>query len=70
MRTEVTAVQLTSSRGRYLIKGIVNGVPLVVHTTDAEVYDYFNDDSDPEKHEDAIQHCVFKLEDLYELMEC
>lgn len=66
MRTEVIAVQLTSSRGRYLIKGIVNGVPLVAHTTDAEVYDYFKDDSDPEKYEEAINHCVAKLEDLYE----
>lgn len=51
--------------GQYLIKGIVNGVSISVHSTNSEAFDWFNDDSNIEKHEEAIYAVNMALELAY-----
>jgi hypothetical protein len=63
--TEIT-IRRTSSYGRYTINGVVNGVEVSAITTDAEVFDYLNDEDYPEKQEQAIKHCTWKLVDAFE----
>jgi hypothetical protein len=63
--TEIT-IKRTSSYGRYTINGVVNGVEVTAITTDAEAFDYLNDEDYPEKQEQAIEHCETKLVDAFE----
>lgn len=63
--TEIT-IRRTSSYGRYEINGVVNGVEVTAITTDAEAFDYLNDEDYPEKQEQAIKHCTWKLVEIVE----
>jgi hypothetical protein len=58
-------VSRTASYGRYIISGTVNGEEVETYTNDSEAYDWYNDDSNEEKQEEAIAHCEWKLEEAY-----
>ncbi len=45
---------------------MVNGIEVSAITTDSEAFDYLNDEDNEEKHEQALAHCVMKLELAYE----
>lgn len=42
------------------------GRRIVVHTTNSEAWDYINDDSNREKHMDALRHCYYAIRYAYE----
>ena len=47
-------IEMTSKgRGQYRISAIYKGIQVNVHSTDSETYDWLNDDSNKEKHQDA-----------------
>jgi hypothetical protein len=62
--TEIT-IRRTSSYGRYTINGVVNGVEVTAITTDAEAFDYLNDEDYPEKQESARRECEYRLSKAY-----
>jgi hypothetical protein len=68
--TNMTTTDITIKRsngyGQYLISGVVNGVEVTARTTDSEAFDYLNDDDYPEKQQQAIEHCMYKLEQAFE----
>ena len=51
--------------GQYLIHAKYKGKDVVAHTTDSEAWDYLNDDSNREKHNDAKRHCYYKIVNAY-----
>lgn len=60
------AISRGNGYGQYIVSGSVNGEYIEVPTTDSEAFDWLNDDSNEEKHQDAIAHCRMKLEMAYE----
>ena len=66
----ITEQEITRGNGygNYIITGLVNGVEVKTRTTDSEAFDWFNDDSNEEKHQQAIYHVNMKLELAYENM--
>ena len=58
-------VSSTSSYGRYVISGTVNGEEVETYTNNSEVYDWYNDNSNKEKQTNAIAHCEWELEEAY-----
>ena len=70
MAPEIEISNVTISRGngygQYIVSGLVNGEYIEVPTTDSEAFDWLNDDSNEEKHQEAIAHCNMKLEMAYE----
>jgi len=52
--------------GQYYITAIYKGKQIKVHTTDSEAWDYIDDDSDMEKHNEARRHCYYKIVGEYE----
>jgi len=44
-------------RGAYNILSTYKGNKIKVRTTDAEVYDYYNNDSNKQKHLEAKRYC-------------
>ena len=52
--------------GQYYIVTKYKGVDIKVHTTDSEAWDYINDDSNKEKHMEALRHCYMKIKQAYE----
>ena len=58
-------VSSTSSYGRYVISGTVNGVEVETYTNDSEAYDWYHDNSNEEKHAEAVAHYKWKLEAAY-----
>jgi hypothetical protein len=61
-------VSSTSSYGRYVISGTVNGEEVETYTNDSEAYDWYNDNSNEEKQANAIAHCEWKLVEAYNSM--
>lgn len=59
-------IKRTSSYGRYIVTGTINGIELTAATTDSEAFDYLNDDDYPEKQAKAIAHCEFLLTEKYD----
>lgn len=55
----------TSSYGYYKIIATYKGKKIEVITTDSEAFDYYNDDSNKEKHQDAKRHCYNKIVEAY-----
>lgn len=51
--------------GQYYILATYKGKAIKVHTTDSEAWDYLNDDSNKEKHNDARRHCYTKIVEAY-----
>lgn len=52
--------------GQYQVIGEVNGEVVKAHTTNSEAFDYFNDDSNQEKHLEAIDFVESLLIRTYE----
>lgn len=69
MTTTDITIKRASGYGQYLISGVVNGVEVTARTTDSEAFDYLNDDDYPEKQQQAIEHCMYKLELSYEMLQ-
>ncbi len=59
-------VSITTMYGRYLITGMVNGELIKITTTNSMAYDWYNDDEDLEKMEEAIAYCHRRLIEAYE----
>ena len=51
--------------GQYFIEAFYKGKNIKVHTTDSEAWDWINDDSNKEKHQDALRHCYTKIVEAY-----
>ena len=64
--TENIKIKRTSSYGRYVVTGMVNGIEISAITNDSEAFDYLNDEDNQEKHEQALAHCEYKLIQAYE----
>lgn len=56
----------TTSYGRYVISAHYRGKDIKVETTDSEAYDWYNDDSNTEKHMEALRHCYWKIRTAWE----
>lgn len=52
--------------GQYIIEAHYRGKDIKVHTTDSEAWDWINDDSNKEKHQEALRHCYYKIVEAYE----
>jgi len=69
MNTAITITDLGIARksgyGQYQVSGYVNGTLVKAHTTNSEAYDWFNDDSDAEKHAEAVNYCHYLIEKTY-----
>jgi len=59
-------VRRSSGYGQYTIYGTVNGRDLTIHSTDSKVFDWWDDDSDEEMHQEALEHIERKLMDRFE----
>lgn len=66
MRTENIQIKRTSSYGRYIVTGTIEGIELTASTTDSEAFDYLHDNDYPEKQQSAIAHCEWLLTEKYE----
>jgi hypothetical protein len=66
MKFTITHITMTyAPQGGYTIKGIVNNQNVTAHTNDSEVYDWYNDDTEPSLHIQAVNHCEWKLEEAF-----
>jgi hypothetical protein len=52
--------------GQYVVTGAVNGVEVAARTTNSEAFDWFNDDSNMDKHIEAVDYVNRLLERTYE----
>lgn len=53
--------------GQYIIVcESYKGKSIKAHTTDSEAWDWINDDSNKEKHRDALRHCYYKITEAYQ----
>lgn len=70
MKQEINIKNMTVSKtkmyGRFMITGLVNGQNVEITTTNSMAYDWYNDDEDIEKMEEAIAYCQNRLIDAYE----
>jgi hypothetical protein len=68
MNTTITSqnIKRGNGYGQYIVTGIVNGVDVITHTTNSEAFDWFDDDSNDEKHIDAICYVDSLLVRTYE----
>ena len=55
-----------SGYGQYIVTGTVNGVEVTARTANSEAFDWFDDDSNEEKHIDAVDYVNSLLERTYE----
>lgn len=51
--------------GQYVIEARYRGEDIKAYTTDSEAWDWINDDSNKEKHQDALRHCYRKIVEAY-----
>jgi hypothetical protein len=61
-------IQRGSGYGQYIITATYKGKEVKAHTTDSEAYDWLNDDSNKEKHQDAKRHCYMKIVQAFDNM--
>lgn len=54
-------IEHTHMYGHYEIRATYRGKEIKAITTDAEAYDWIDDDSNKEKHRDARRHCYYKI---------
>ncbi len=55
----------TSGYGQYIITANYKGKEVTVHTTDSECYDWLDDESNKEKHQDAKRYAYNKIVEAY-----
>lgn len=69
MENEIKHITMsfTGRYGHYYLDGVVNGKKIRVVTTDSETFDWYNDDSNEEKHLRALEHCHRLLIDAYDI---
>lgn len=60
------SIEKTGGYGHYIISATYRGKNIRVHTTDSECYDWLDDDSDKEKHQEAKRHAYYKVVEAYE----
>lgn len=65
-KIEDAQIKRGNGYGQYIITGTVNGENVKTRTTDSEAFDWFNDDSNPEKHEAAVYHIQMALKIAYD----
>ena len=46
---------------RYVIRSNYRGIEISAYTNDSEIIDWWNDDSDKEKHMDAKRSCYYHI---------
>lgn len=56
-------------RGQYTISAMYKGEQINVHSTDSETYDWLNDDSNKEKHQDAKRSAYSAIVRQYETIQ-
>jgi hypothetical protein len=66
MKTENIQIKRTSSYGRYIVTGTVNGIELSASTTDSEAFDYLHDEDNEYKSAMALAHCECLLIQKYD----
>lgn len=60
------AIKRGNGYGQYIVTGRVNGIEVTARTTDSETFDWFSDDSNEEKHQDAVESVNMMLEIAYD----
>jgi hypothetical protein len=66
MKFNITNITMTYAKnGGYTIRGVVNGQNVKAHTNDSEVFDWYNDDTEPELYNSARLHCEWKLKEAF-----
>ena len=66
MKVTNITIQRKSGYGHYLLTGMVNGQIVTKPTTNSECFDWLNDDSNEEKHQEAIEYAKNALINQYE----
>lgn len=51
--------------GQYVIEGNYKKKNIKVHSTCSQSFDWLNDDSNKEKHNDARKYCYYKIVNTY-----
>jgi hypothetical protein len=62
------AISRANGYGQYYITANYKGKKIKAYTTDSECFDWLNDDSNKEKHQEAKQHAYFMIVNAYENM--
>lgn len=52
--------------GQYIIEANYRSTKIVAHTNDSEAWDYLDDDSNKEKHNNARRHCYMRICQQYQ----
>lgn len=60
-RNVVFTIEHTHMYGHYHIRATYKGMNIKVLTTDSEIWDFLDDDSDKEKHQDARRSCYYAI---------
>ncbi|MEG2163081.1 MAG: hypothetical protein RRY55_01175 [Bacteroidales bacterium] len=56
----------SNTRGLYWIEATYRGRDIKVLTNDSEVFDWYDDNSDKAKHQEALRHCYNNIKRQYE----
>lgn len=63
--TDLT-IKRASGYGQYIVSATINGQYVQARTTNSEAFDWFDDDSNEEKHEDAKAYCADLISRTFE----
>lgn len=55
------SIEKANGYGQYIISANYRGKEVKAYTNDAECYDYLDDNSNKEKHQDAKRHAYYKI---------
>ena len=58
-------IRKANGYGQYIISATYKGKDLEVHTTDSECYDWLDDDSNKQKHQEAKRYAYSKIVTAY-----
>jgi hypothetical protein len=58
-------IQRATAYGSYYIIGTYGGKEVKLHTNNSEAFDWWNDDSNKEKHMDAKRYCYNKIRNYF-----
>lgn len=62
---ENASIKRGKGYGQYVVTGTINGVEVSAHTTNSEAFDWFDDDSNFEKHVEAVDYVGDLLKRTY-----
>ena len=60
------SIRRKSGYGQYQIEALYKGREIKVHTTNSECFDWLNDDSNKEKHQEAKRYAYNAVKRAYE----